>query len=204
VPEYLGIGPREYYDKELAIPRYSKEEETPELRESLIRWLQRVGVTHILAQEPLDESAWPVGRVSVFQDPFLNAAWGRMGQDLFLYSLNGSRPLAFLEQQPDGGGVVIERREPESVVLKVQSDREGRVVLLDLPYPGWQVSVDGEPKESEVFEEMFRSVQVPPGEHVVEWRFVPRSFYAGCMLFGLGVAALIGWMALERTRHKRA
>jgi hypothetical protein len=204
VPEYLGIGPRQYYDKSLAIPRFSKDEETPELRDSLIRWLQKAGVTHVLTQEPLDERAWPVGPVTAGQDPFLNAAWGRFGQDLYLYPLKGSSPLAFLVNQPDGTGVTFKSRTPESVVLKVHAKARDRLVLLDLPYPGWEVFVRGKPAEGGVYQNQFRSVEVPAGQYEVEWRFAPRSFYAGVTVFCLAVAALVSWMvgaiALEAGR----
>lgn len=200
VPEYLGIGPRQYYDKSLAIPRFSKEEETPELRDRLIRWLQKAGVTHVLTQEPLDEKAWPVGPVMAGQDPFLNAAWGRFGQDLFLYPLKGSSPFAYLVNQPDGNGVTFKRREPESVVIDVNAAAKDRLILLDLTYPGWRVFVDDQPAEAGVFQGQFRSVDVPAGKHVVEWRFVPRSFYAGVTVFALAIAALASWIALELGR----
>jgi hypothetical protein len=202
VPEYLGIGPRQYYDKSLAIPRFSREEETPELREKLIRWLQKAGVTHVLTQDPLDEQAWPVERVMAGQDPFLNAAWGRFGQNLYLYRLKGSLPLAYLVNQPDGTGVRFQRREPESVVLDVNAQGDDRLVLLDLPYPGWQVFLDDKPAEAEVFEGQFRSVQVPAGQHVVEWRFKPRSFSIGLIIFAFALAALVSWIELERRKRK--
>jgi hypothetical protein len=200
VPEYLGIGPRQYYDKSLAIPRFSKEEETPELRDKLINWLQKAGVTHVLTQEPLDERAWPVGPVMADQDPFLNAAWGRFGQDLYLYPLKGASPLAYFVNQPDGTGVKFKSRDPESVVLEVNAVALDRLILLDLPYPGWRVWVDGRPAEAGVFQGQFRSVEVPAGKHVVEWRFLPRSFRVGVGIFALAVVALVSWMALERGR----
>jgi hypothetical protein len=200
VPEYLGIGPRQYYDKSLAIPRFSQEEETPELRDKLIRWLQKAGVTHVLTQQPLDEKAWPVGPVRVGQDPFLNAAWGRFGRDLFLYPLQGASPLAYLVNQPDGAGVTFKRREPESVVVEMNAAARDRLILLDLPYPGWRVFVDDNEVEAGVFEGQFRSVEVPAGKHVVEWRFLPRSFYSGVTIFGLALAGLVAWLALERRR----
>ncbi len=198
VPEYLGIGPRQYYDRSLAIPRFSSDEETPELRQSLIDWLQKAGVTHVLAQSPLEESAWPmVWRSEVF-DPFLNAAWGRGREPLFLYELHGQRALAFLEHQPDGAGVRIVSQRPESVVIEVDSPADSRLVLLDIPYPGWQVAVDGQPMSPGVFEQQFRCVDVPAGRHVVEWTFVPRSFQRGLLVFAAASLVLAGWMWVER------
>jgi len=205
VPEYLGIGPKQYYDKRLAIPRYSQENETPELRQSLIHWLQQAGVTHILEQSALSESDWPVSPATVVRDPFLNAAWGRGGEPLYLYSLRGSRAHAFLEGQVDGKGVVIREEHPELVSLEVDSDRDGRLVLLELLFPGWRVTVDGEPVEPELFEEVYRSVRIPAGKHVVEWRYQPGSFRLGLLVFAVATAALAAWLIVEsRLRRNSA
>ncbi|WP_145030653.1 glycosyltransferase family protein [Caulifigura coniformis] len=204
VPEYLGIGPKQYYDKRLAIPRYSQEDETPELRQSLIRWLQQAGATHILAQSALVEADWPVSPATVVRDPFLNAAWGRGGEPLYLYSLQGSRAHAFLEGQVDGQGVMIREERPEAISLEVDSDRDGRVVLLDLLFPGWQVTVDGQPVDPELFEEVYRSVRVPAGKHVVEWSYSPGSFRLGLIVFAFAATALLVWLFIEARQQTTA
>ncbi len=200
VPEYLGIGPKQYYDKSLAIPRYDQDRETPELREALVRWLQNAGVTHVLRQSPLDESAWPVGPRQELFDPFLNASWGRGREPLYLYELQGARARVFLEGQPDGGGVALKALRPERITAEVEAAAAGRLVLLELPYPGWRVTVDGQPAEGEVFEKMFRAVRVPAGRHVVEWRFQPRSFTLGLVVFAAALLTLFGWAVWERRR----
>jgi hypothetical protein len=198
VPEYLGIGPRQYYDKQLAIPRFSAEHETPELRESLIRWLQQAGVTHILSQTPLDETAWPVANRRDFLDPFLNASWGRGREPLFLYELKNSRPRAFLASRPDGRGVSIVDHQPERIRLDVDSAEATDVVLLELPFPGWRVTVDGERAEADVFEGQFRSARVPAGRHTVEWVYAPTSFRAGVAIGLVAIILLVFWMRRER------
>jgi hypothetical protein len=200
VPEYLGIGPKQYFDKQLAIPRYPPDQETPELRASLIQWLQRAGVTRVLSQQPVDAANWPVANAAVAMDYFLNAAWGRGREMIHLYTLKGSRARAFLEQAPDGTGVTVTEYQPERIDVELESGSTQNLVVLDLPYPGWEVTIDGQPAEQGVFEGMYRSVTVPSGKHRVEWRFVPRSFYVGLMICAAAALGLAVWILAEGRR----
>ncbi|PSC04403.1 hypothetical protein SLNSH_14350 [Alsobacter soli] len=62
-----------------------------------------------------------------------------------------------------------------SVKLSVTTDRPGVLVLHDLYYPGWDVTVDGEEKTVVKANLLFRGVEVPAGEHQVEFTFRPLS-----------------------------
>ena len=49
------------------------------------------------------------------------------------------------------------------------------LVLHDLYYPGWEVTVDGEPQPILRTNLLFRGVEVPQGKHRVEFAFRPLS-----------------------------
>jgi uncharacterized membrane protein YfhO len=61
------------------------------------------------------------------------------------------------------------------VTLEVESDRAGVVVLHDIHYPGWEVTVDGERKPMLRANLLFRGVEVGAGRHRIEFRFRPLS-----------------------------
>ena len=61
------------------------------------------------------------------------------------------------------------------VVLEVDADRPGVLVLHDLYYPGWEVYVDGVQQPLLRANILFRGVEVPPGHHVVKFSFKPFS-----------------------------
>ncbi|MEJ2368839.1 MAG: YfhO family protein [Acidobacteriota bacterium] len=52
----------------------------------------------------------------------------------------------------------------------------------DTYYPGWRAQIDGAGVPISRTDGTFRGVVVPPGRHVVEMRFVSRSFEAGMAL----------------------
>lgn len=53
------------------------------------------------------------------------------------------------------------------------------MILTDLAYPGWQVTIDGQLAESQTVEGMYRGVQVPAGEHELKWTYAPGSIRWG-------------------------
>jgi uncharacterized membrane protein YfhO len=61
------------------------------------------------------------------------------------------------------------------VSLDVDTDRNSIVVLHDIYYPGWEVTIDGKPGRIFRTNLLFRGVEVPAGHHQVEFRFRPLS-----------------------------
>lgn len=85
---------------------------------------------------------------------------------------------------------------PGSVAVAVEASHSGWLVLSDSWYPGWRAYVDGERAELLRANFMFRAVPVPPGSHLVEFRFIPLTF-----VVGLGLA-LIGLLLLLAARQR--
>lgn len=63
----------------------------------------------------------------------------------------------------------------DNVVIEVDCDRPGVLVLHDLYYPGWRAAVDGADKPVLRANILFRGVEVAAGHHVVEFTFEPLS-----------------------------
>ncbi len=100
------------------------------------------------------------------------------------------------EAMPDGATVTTEVVRPLLTRYHVGAPKPFRLRLYQFDFPGWRVTVDGEPAVTELAEpEGFIVVLVPQGEHVVEVAFgttPPRT--AGWVIallsaVGLGVGA---------------
>jgi hypothetical protein len=65
------------------------------------------------------------------------------------------------------------------VKIQTQSAVPTFLILSDVYYPGWKATIDGQP--TKVYETNYvqRGVQVPAGDHVIEYRFDPMSFKIG-------------------------
>jgi hypothetical protein len=82
--------------------------------------------------------------------------------------------------------IVVDR--PEQVVALVAPARASLLVLTDSAYPGWQVQVDGRPREIFTANGLHRAVRVEPGDRRVELRYRPASLRTGALL---SVASLL-------------
>lgn len=74
----------------------------------------------------------------------------------------------------------------------------GILVLTDAFYPGWKVRVDGKEQTILRANYLFRGVELPAGNHQVEFSYEPESFKIGSIisLFTAGLllaVPLIGW-----------
>lgn len=61
-------------------------------------------------------------------------------------------------------------------------DENQRLFLSELYYPGWQVYINGQKKQIEVLWELFRTVEIQPGDKIIEFRFSPYSLYWGLLI----------------------
>ncbi len=197
LPTYLGLGPAQYFDPEYALPQPWSLAVPP--AQAQLDWFHRQGVTHCLSFTPLDLRAWSAGLVWEGADTFLNAAMGRHDAErVFLYELEGSRGrAAFRDMKPRQSAEVIEY-QTQRVVVDADSEAGGRLILTDLTYPGWDVTVDGIPAESRIVEGMFRGVDLTPGKHTVAWTYRPATLYWGAAISGSTVLILL---ALAHVRY---
>ena len=193
VPEYLGIGPAEYYDEELKAPPFEG------LTPSFISWCRNAGITHVVSFEnPHIVGSFSRGNVPgtrlVWQqpDPFLNPSWARgFNEPIYLTEILNSRGrVAFAESAFDQK-VDLTVQEANNATILAETSRSATVVMTDLYFPGWTVTVDGEPAEGYRFEGMFRAVDIPAGEHTIEWTYRPASVRNGLWISGLSIFALL-------------
>ena len=95
---------------------------------------------------------------------------------------------------------------PERVELDVTLERPGIVVLADVYYPGWSLTVDEKPTPILRANRMMRGAAVESGRHHLIYEYWPRSFTIGRLLSLLGfgaLAALLAWSLRSRPGNPR-
>ncbi len=107
-------------------------------------------------------------RGAVLQEPISLPSTGPSGED----------KLTFLHQSP------------MRIRIQAELPSEGLLVLSEVNYPGWRVFVNG--RRAALYEAngILRSVLLPAGESIVEFRYVPISFYVGLAI------SIIAWVLL--------
>ena len=74
--------------------------------------------------------------------------------------------------------ITLTAYEPNDLKYEVNSSKGGTVVFSEIYYPGWQAYIDGEKVEHGRANYILRAMNVPAGQHVVEFKFDPDTLHA--------------------------
>jgi hypothetical protein len=80
-----------------------------------------------------------------------------------------------------GGTVDFTSYAPKDIVFHAKAAAPCVLLLNDRFDPGWKVTVDGKPAKLLRCNYVMRGVQVPPGEHEIEFRFPPSVIALVCL-----------------------
>src|SRR5262249_60984249 len=101
---------------------------------------------------------------------------------------------------PPTEAIAWEALSPQRARLRVQSPAPTVLVLADLYWPGWRVTVDGEQRPVLRADYLFRGVAVEPGDHEVEFSYAPASLRRGALLSLVTLGALAVFVVRQRRR----
>jgi hypothetical protein len=96
------------------------------------------------------------------------------------------------------GSATIASYTPDRVVIHVQADRPGVLVLTDVMAPGWVAERDGTSVPIATVDGTFRGVAVTSSTREVVFRYVPVFTYAGFALSLVALLAAVGWALAVR------
>lgn len=106
------------------------------------------------------------------------------------------------------GDATIRLYQNNKVQIDTRLSDPGILVLTDAFYPGWKVFVDGVEEKILRANYLFRGVELPAGNHRVEFVYDPLSFKFGLVISSLTAALLfavplVGWI-LRRAALRRS
>ncbi len=79
---------------------------------------------------------------------------------------------------------------PQRVTLRAKASADGILVISDAYYPGWRAYLDKQEIEIHRANAVMRAIEIPKGEHEIEFYYRPTSIYLGAMI-SAGVFLLI-------------
>jgi hypothetical protein len=94
---------------------------------------------------------------------------------------------------PSAGAGPMLTPSADAYTVSVSLNQTGWVIVSDTCYPGWVALVDGKPAVLRCADVAFRAVLAPSGDHVIEFRYQPRSWAWGLLVSGL---SWLAWLAL--------
>ena len=114
---------------------------------------------------------------------------GQMGE-VYIYNIPGARPRVWVEGRSDSGWAPVESMLWTPNRITVHASGPGTLVLSEIAYPGWQVTVDGERGQVETIDGLLRGVPLSVGQHEVVFTFRPTTVYVGLVISLLGIILL--------------
>jgi hypothetical protein len=98
--------------------------------------------------------------------------------------------------------VKIVNYQPNRVVLNAYCDVDSILFLSDTYYPNWVAYIDGKPTKVYRANYSFRAINFPAGEHIVEFVYLPLSFFAGSIGSIVSGLILIGLIFIWKKKEK--
>lgn len=163
------------------------------------RWhlVDEIGSTSVLENDRALPRAWLVSEViSLKPDQILSAihtsqlpdghlfdpARVALVEDSIEYAKPAANPRATIKVLKSAG---------TRLIIKTESRTSGFLVTSDTYYPGWRAEIDGHRTQVFKADYLLRGVIIPPGRHLISFRYQPNSF-----LIGLSVSAFSVFLLL--------
>ncbi len=186
-PVDVGVAPLKIMALDPNAPRawLAKRAERVEDAQSALRYLESTPGGR--ARPPVE---WATGRPTPG-----TGATGRIMAELVRADDPGGAPAVVPITPVDPG--------PREVLLQVAPAEASLLVLADAWAPGWEATVDGEPRSVLRVGGYFRGVIVGPGDRVVRFWYAPLGWKWGLRLFAIGLLIVLVELAcwgIERAR----
>ncbi|MFB3895753.1 MAG: YfhO family protein [bacterium] len=118
------------------------------------------------------------------------------------YFISGKENESLIENKPPDAGsgsnqVAIVKYTANQIRVNVSTDTSGYLVLSEVDYPGWQVTVDRQKQTILTYRDIFRSVYLTPGEHQVAFMYAPQDFRWGMMISLISIFGCLGMLLTQ-------
>lgn len=99
--------------------------------------------------------------------------------------------LPYQEITPTHVRIVAAPTEPDTLIIR------------DTWFPGWQATVDGKPAPIQKSHDIFRSLQLPPGQHTIEMKYKPRNIHIGLLISLAASLVCCGILITGQLRNRK-
>jgi hypothetical protein len=121
-----------------------------------------------------------------------------------LLYLSGPAPLTITKTDttlPLEASTYILRYEQTRVDVQVTTNQESYLVLGDTTDAQWQTFIDEQPAQQFRADTIFKAAQVPPGNHIISFRYSSPATHRAIQLAGVGILIVIGAYAYSIRWH---
>lgn len=102
---------------------------------------------------------------------------------------------------PGSASLSVVQENPVRLDISINSDESGWLIISDVWYPGWMAFLDGNQTKLYRGDYLFRTIQLPRGQHLVTLRYMPKSFWIGGTLSSIFVV-WFGILLIKRRKKQ--
>jgi len=114
-------------------------------------------------------------------------------------------PVIFTTSNADrNASVTVTSLSDTRMEVRTVSNTASFLVTSDAYYPGWRVLIDGQEAKLYRADYAIRGLVLPAGQHLVTFRYEPKSFYAGATISALTMLVTIVIAVLPRLRRRKS
>lgn len=88
-----------------------------------------------------------------------------------------------------------------SLSARTSSDMPTFVVHAQSFFPGWKAYVDGKSKQIYLVNGVIQGIEVPPGEHTIQFKYDPWSVKVGALISGLTLLFVMVYILIENKKR---
>jgi hypothetical protein len=118
--------------------------------------------------------------------------------------VEGIEPITQPDCIGDQAEIKVLEDSANRVEVQVSTNADGWLFLADTWYPGWAASIDGASVPIFKADYLFRAVQVPGGDHRVEFHYNPPLFRIGLLITSAAVALLVALPVWRTSKARRS
>jgi hypothetical protein len=172
-------------DYSVTIPPYPDgDPSTPQSFSLNAEELGYLNIAYVLSDYPLDAAA--LDHIDTVEG-------------IYIYENAQVKPRAWIEASAGEGPRWREVNSiewsPNEVVVRASGP--GMLILSEMVYPGWVVTVDDQHSPILEYQEIFRAVSLEPGEHLIRFTYRPQRVYIGAAISVLTMITL-AWVWIKR------
>ena len=117
--------------------------------------------------------------------------------DKTTFEINYAKATIPLDQ--DRGFIIKEESGNNYYTANVAVNKESTLLLKASYHPNWQVTIDGNDANALMVMPGFIGVRIPPGEHIVQFKYQPRRLRATLLILGI---LLLPTIAIADRNHE--
>ncbi len=146
--------------------------------------------------------AWFVDKVEVVDEDYL---W----QNLLSETFNPAQ-IAYIyepitEQFISGGEIIYAEYTPNYIKIETNNSEAGFLVISEVHYPlRWKAKIDGEPVKTIETNGVIRGIEVPVGEHIIEFDYDKSVFHKGILISIVSFILAIGFITFGLFNNKKS